>query len=187
VVPVNGRGLIRIPLARRPRPQLAYKAGRRLGGHGVEREVTAAYLKVFRSYDVSAVLAEYGDHAGDAVAACQQAALPLVVHFHGYDASETSVVEANREGYQRLFRHAAAIVTVSHAMHQRLRGLGAPVERLFYNPYGVDCLQFEGGAPGTAPPVLAAVGRFTEKKAPQVTLRAFAKARARCPRTPGFG
>jgi glycosyltransferase involved in cell wall biosynthesis len=43
-----------------------------------------------------------------------------------------------------------------------------------WNPCGVDCRGFRSAAPATAPPVFLAVGRFVEKKAPQLTILAFA-------------
>jgi glycosyltransferase involved in cell wall biosynthesis len=105
----------------------------------------------------------------------------LIVHFHGYDASVTSVLEEHRETYPRMFRIASAIIAVSRAMQRKLIELGAPEKKVHYNPCGVDCDQFSGADPGAAPPRFIAVGRFTEKKAPQITISAFAKVLNACP------
>jgi glycosyltransferase involved in cell wall biosynthesis len=80
-----------------------------------------------------------------------------------------------------LFRLAAALVAVSQPMRRKLIALGAPPEKVHYNPCGVDCLAFTGAAPGAALPVLLAVGRFVEKKAPHLTIEAFARAVRGCP------
>jgi glycosyltransferase involved in cell wall biosynthesis len=59
-------------------------------------------------------------------------------------------------------------------MERKLVSLGAPPEKVHYNPYGINCREFGGANPENAPPVFLAVGRFVEKKAPQITLKAFA-------------
>jgi glycosyltransferase involved in cell wall biosynthesis len=157
-----------------------YKLRRKfLGGH-LEQETTEAYLQVFRQYEIHVVLAEYGETGVQVMKACDLAHIPLVVHFHGYDASVTSVLKANSETYPRMFQRAAAVIAVSKAMAQRLISLGAPQEKVHYNPYGVDCEKFGGAQPESAPPVFLTVGRFTDKKAPQLTLRAFAKVQSLC-------
>jgi glycosyltransferase involved in cell wall biosynthesis len=80
-----------------------------------------------------------------------------------------------RDSYPEMFRAACAVVAVSRAMQKKLISLGAPEEKVHYNPYGIDCGAFGGAEPEAAPPVFVAVGRFVEKKAPHLTLRAFAE------------
>jgi glycosyltransferase involved in cell wall biosynthesis len=155
--------------------RLLHKAGRMLFRTGIEREVTAAYMKVFRDHRADAVLAEYGATGVVVGAACRRLGIPLVVHFHGFDASVRSLLEEHVETYPAMFRSAAAIVAVSQAMRTKLISLGAPDAKVHYNPCGVDCGAFAGGSPADAPPVLLAVGRLVEKKAPQLTLTAFAE------------
>ena len=163
-------------------PQLLYyKTRRMLFGDGLQEETLAAYLKVFRERGIEAALAEYGEMGVQVVDATERAGIPLIVHFHGYDASVTSVLEEHRETYPRMFGSAAAIIAVSRAMRRKLIELGAPEEKVHYNPYGVDCDRFRGADPGAAPPLFVAVGRFTEKKAPQITIAAFAKVLNACP------
>ncbi len=152
-----------------------YKAKRTLTGAGLQPETTAAYLKAFRDYKIEAVLAEYGDMGVQVMDAAERSGVPLIVHFHGYDASVNSVLAENKQTYPRMFGIASAIIAVSRAMRCKLIELGAPEEKVHYNPYGVDCDEFSGADPAAAPPVFLAVGRFTEKKAPQITVSAFAR------------
>jgi len=153
----------------------AYKLWRTLTHAGLATETTAAYLQAFRRYGVEAVLAEYGEMGVLAMEACRRASVPLIVHFHGYDASLHSVLQEHAKTYPLMFKEAAAIIAVSRAMQRKLITLGAPPEKVHYNPYGVDCEEFGGADPAGAPPIFIAVGRFTEKKAPQITLSAFAQ------------
>jgi glycosyltransferase involved in cell wall biosynthesis len=80
-----------------------------------------------------------------------------------------------------MFRQAAAIIAVSREMVRRLVAMGAAPEKVHYNSCGVDCEEFSAGDPARAEPVLLAVGRFVDKKAPHLTLAAFAEARRACP------
>ena len=83
---------------------------------------------------------------------------------------------------------AAAVVVVSREMETHLLELGFPRERLHYNVYGVDVERFTPAAPDQAPPHFFGVGRFSDKKAPHLTLLAFARALgadARPAATPG--
>ncbi len=115
------------------------------------------------------------------VEACRLAGLPLIVHFHGYDASVHAVLEADAEAYPRLFQQASAIVAVSRAMERKLIEIGAPAEKVHWNCYGVDCDAFGGARPRDVGPLFVAVGRFVDKKAPHITLTAFASVSRQCP------
>jgi glycosyltransferase involved in cell wall biosynthesis len=154
----------------------AYKMRRALLREGLGGETTAAYVRAFRRHRVEAVLAEYGTTGVFVMDACRQLDLPLVVHFHGYDASVRSLLDENAEAYREMFRRAAAIIAVSQAMRRKLVSLGAPPAKVHVIPCGVDCAAFDRSDPACAPPVLLAVGRFIEKKAPHITIEAFSKA-----------
>ena len=154
---------------------------RQVAGRDGSWDTTSAYMKAFRLSHAAAVLAEYGPAGVRVSEACRCLGIPLVVHFHGYDASRSDVLQTHLENYPRLFSQAAAIIAVSLAMQRKLISLGADPQKVHYNPYGVDCEMFSCGDPGSAPPSLLAVGRFVEKKAPQLTLLAFAEAKRRCP------
>ena len=128
-----------------------------------------------------AVLAEYGVCGTAVVNACQLARVPLVVHFHGFDAYKRSVLEQYAEAYERLFKIAEAIVGVSRDMCDQLENIGAPKEKIFYIPYKVDVEKFAMASHAQMPPVFLAVGRFVPKKAPDLVIRAFAKILASSP------
>jgi colanic acid/amylovoran biosynthesis glycosyltransferase len=163
------------PLLSQALPARAWRKGLRvLRGQGWDAEATAAYTEALRRCRPDVVLAEYGEVGVAVHPACQQAGVPLVVHYHGYDASMTEVLQRLGSSYRALFRDAAAVVAVSRAMREQLLRLGADPQRLHWNAYGVDCEQFAGADPLRAPPTFLAVGRLTAKKAPDLTLHAFA-------------
>jgi len=124
---------------------------------------------------VDVLLAEYGITGVLVMNACAAVRIPLVVHFHGFDAYRRDILERFGEKYRQLFNHASAIIAVSRAMEKQLMDLGAPRGKIFYNACGVDPSFFSGAEPGQAPPLFVAVGRFVEKKAPHLTIMSFKK------------
>ncbi len=138
------------------------------------KEIHDAYEKIFRKYAVNVVLAEYGTAGACIAPLCQSLDMPLVVHFHGFDASKYSVIANTKQDYEYMFESAAAIIAVSHRMRGMLQDLGCTSEKLVYNPYGVNDFQFATTCSvKSTTPVFLSVGRFTDKKAPHVTLTAF--------------
>jgi len=154
--------------------RVAYKIRKRIVRNGAVNETTAAYVKAFQRWRADVVLAEYGTTGVLVMEACRRLNIPLIVHFHGYDASVREVLAEHAMSYRKMFNQAMAIIAVSRAMERKLITLGAPPEKVHYNPYGINCREFGGANPENAPPVFLAVGRFVEKKAPQITLKAFA-------------
>ncbi|MFO0892545.1 MAG: glycosyltransferase [Isosphaeraceae bacterium] len=144
-------------------------------------QVEAGYLALFLRHRPDVVLAEYGTTGAVVCEACRRAGIPLVVHFHGFDASERDVLESHSESYPRMFSQASALIGVSRAMVEQLIRLGAPPEKVAYNPYGVDIQRFRPGTPSQAEPTFLAVGRFVDKKAPHLTILAFQSVLRECP------
>jgi colanic acid/amylovoran biosynthesis glycosyltransferase len=162
--------------------RFVWPLGRRLGAvaQRLAPERTSAAFDFFlarhlRRSGADAVLAEYGTTGAYLVKGCKKARVPLFVHFHGFDASVRSVLDAHGAAYKEMFTYASGVIAVSEAMKNRLLGLGARPERLHVNAYGVDPDRFSGGSPETKGPVFLAVGRFVEKKAPYLTVLAFSK------------
>jgi glycosyltransferase involved in cell wall biosynthesis len=140
-----------------------------------------AFARYLRRNAIDVVLAEYGPTGVEVRACCLDAGVPLVVHFHGYDAHSIPVLEEYREGYRQLFATAAAVIAVSRTMAEQLLALGVPKEKLFVNSCGVDVDAFKGASPALVKPGFLAAGRFVDKKAPHLTLLAFAKVVGACP------
>jgi colanic acid/amylovoran biosynthesis glycosyltransferase len=135
-----------------------------------DRRAMGAHL---RRAGVSAVLAEYGPSAVAVMDACRDANVPLIAHFHGYDAYTRYVLDTFGKRYRELFDNAAAVVTVSTHMRHRLIELGADPARTHYNSCGADLPQGLSAQPHEQPPRFVMVGRLTEKKAPVSALLAF--------------
>jgi glycosyltransferase involved in cell wall biosynthesis len=165
----------------------ALRLGRRALLRAVDGDLAALrfspeYRTGLRLCGATAVLAEFGPAGVEVMEACRALHVPLVVHFHGHDASRRSVLERHARSYRRLFELASAIVVPAEALRHRLVELGAPADRMHCSPNGVDCRRFRGARPAHAPPVFLAVGRLVEKKGTELTIAAFARMRRDLPR-----
>lgn len=125
----------------------------------------------FRRHRTEVILAEYGFNGADITPHARELGIPLIVHFHGHDAHRGPEVDAYRERYEAMFAYAFRLVSVSHHMTARLIALGAPPEKIVYNPYGARDYFFE--LQPSYEKTLLALGRFADIKAPYLTLMAF--------------
>ena len=131
-------------------------------------------LQFFQKHRIEAALAEYGPTATYLLPALKQAKLPLIIHFHGRDAYHYGTLQRFGARYKKAFDYASAIIAVSDDMRRQLLQLGAPEHKLILNPYGPNTELFHLPSEyHLRPPVFLAVGRFTGKKAPFTTIRAF--------------
>jgi glycosyltransferase involved in cell wall biosynthesis len=164
----KGKFLIRSPLA-----ILLYLIKKRIFKKDNIAELNKALAKYLTQQKIDVVLAEYGMVGARVATACKMAGVPLVIHFHGADAHHQPTVTEYKALYQKAFAYATAIVVVSEDMYQTLLNLGAPANKLFLNPYGVNVNLFSPVNVAQSVPNFLAVGRFVGKKAPLITLQAF--------------
>lgn len=166
----DGRWLSPLPV------RLAGKLIRVLTGRRNNYFTEKGLLQFWDRYHIDIILANYGLSAAHLVQAAQKRGIPVVPHFHGYDATMRKVIKEYGPAYGRLFEKAPAIVAVSTVMKQKLVALGAPEEKVKVIPYGIDIDQFSPQPALRSPDLIfLSVGRFTAKKGPQVTIRAFAR------------
>ena len=135
--------------------------------------LSESVIKSFKKNKIEIVLAHYGP-TGEAVASiCKKLNIPLVVHFHGYDASVRSVILRNNK-YVKTFDISHKVIAVSKTMVKDLQKLGCPKHKLVYNPCAPDPI-FYKVQPNYKNNQFIAIGRFTDKKAPYYTILAFSK------------
>lgn len=135
--------------------------------------------RYFLKHKVKAILAEYGVTGNALINISRQLNIPLIVHFHGYDAYEKEVLKSVNN-YKRLFGAVSKVIVVSEHMKRQLERLGCASNKLVLNYYGPSniffaaCNQYNKKR-------FAAVGRFVNKKAPQLTITAFEKVLSKHP------
>ena len=64
---------------------------------------------------------QYGPVGVAILPICKKAKVPLVVHFHGFDASHFKTLEKYAAGYREMFEYAKAIIAVSEVMAEALK------------------------------------------------------------------
>ena len=92
-------------------------------------------LKSLKRHNINSVLVEYGTHAYSLLPVLSRLKIPVVVHFHGYDASMTEAIESC-DYYTDVFKMATYVVAVSKIMEKKLLDIGCPKEKMIYNVYG---------------------------------------------------
>jgi colanic acid/amylovoran biosynthesis glycosyltransferase len=130
------------------------------------------FLNSLRKNKIDIILAEYGVTAAHILPVCKALKIPLVVHFHGYDASNHDVIARYAKEYLKVFEYASSIISVSKVMTEMLQQLGAPAQKIFLNTYGPN-ESFFTNKPDFQNQNFLAVGRFVDKKAPYYTILAF--------------
>lgn len=134
--------------------------------------------KFLKKEGIDVVLANYGMAGVHLMPICNALNIPLVVHFHGFDATQKKVLDVYGGRYREMFAKAAAFIAVSKEMKRKLIDLGVREEKLLLIPYGIDLSKFQADPSKKEKHIFLAVGRFIAKKSPMATIRAFAKVRA---------
>ncbi len=124
--------------------------------------------------NIDIVLAEYGTSGSFIAPICKDLNIPLIVHFHGFDASVYTILEKFKEGYHFMYNYASSIIVVSEAMKRALLAHGCPESKLVLNTYGPHPDYLEANADYSSNNLIS-VGRHTYKKAPYLTILAFQK------------
>lgn len=146
------------------------------GLSGADRRRVMAF---FATHRPAALLVEYGPTGVLFVDPCRAAGVPLFVHFHGYDASAFLRIRRWVKRYRLVFQSAAGIIAPSRFLAEKLVEIGCPRDKVHVSPCGVDASRF--AATSRQPGRLVAVGRLVEKKAPHLTIEAFARIAGRFP------
>jgi glycosyltransferase involved in cell wall biosynthesis/1,4-dihydroxy-2-naphthoate octaprenyltransferase len=134
------------------------------------KQAIVAYLI---NNNINLVLAEFGQCGAEMYKLCQEAGVPLIVIFHGYDAYHKDVLAQYANEYQKMFRYSSAIIGVSKNIISKLEQLGAPKDKLLYLPCSIDFNKFVYNDHSANQSIFLSVGRFAETKSPHLTILAF--------------
>lgn len=130
--------------------------------------------KYLKDNKIDVVLSNYGISASHMVPVCKALKIPLLVIFHGHDATNKKTLHKYKKKYLNLFNYASFIIVVSEEMKNGLIKQGANSKKIKVVPCGVNLskFRFDSNTPKTKKNFLA-VGRFTPKKGPLYTINAF--------------
>lgn len=122
--------------------------------------------------DVSCVLAHYGPSGVKMMDICKNQKIPLITHFHGYDAFRKDILDSYGMHYDKLFDNSAAVISVSSHMSEQLINIGCPQEKVICNPCGYNQEIFVNRKNRSEQNIFVSCGRFVDKKAPELLIRA---------------
>jgi glycosyltransferase involved in cell wall biosynthesis len=139
------------------------------------QKVYTYFLKKYlQKTGTTCLLANYGPLGTHIFTACQESNIPFVVHFHGFDASEKKTIAHYGSDYRKILPVAKAVIVVSQVMKMDIEDICGPLKNLHVLPYGVDTEKFKPGTKASKQSIqLISVGRFTAKKAPILSIKAF--------------
>lgn len=132
-----------------------------------------AFIRSLLDNAINVVIAQYGTTAHKIAPICKHLEIPLITHFHGYDASIKAII-SKCDFYKSVFSISTKVIAVSRIMQRMLVDLGCPEHKIVYNPCAPKDL-FCDVVPKFSKAQFLAVGRFTDKKAPYYTILAFSK------------
>lgn len=133
--------------------------------------------------------AHFGPDGVNALPLQSRLGLPLVVTFHGYDATQGTALRnglpAWRYGRRRpqLADRAASLLAVSNHIREQLIELGMPASRIRVHRIGVDLAKFTPAALEERQPIVLGAGRFVEKKGFEFLIDAMAEVQRVSPET----
>ena len=124
-----------------------------------------------------AIHANFGKSGAYALPLARALNIPLIVTYHGGDATKTSNTKDSRlrvynRRRQALWDEAALLLPVSDFIRRELLAKGAPDEKMVVQYNGVDPEKF---TPGEKENVLLFAGRWMEKKGIETLIRALTK------------
>jgi colanic acid/amylovoran biosynthesis glycosyltransferase len=151
------------------------------------RTSTAVLADACRAHSARIVHAHFGHDALPALDVARRLGLPLVVTFHGFDATTSDEALAAQGGalaeYVRrrdeIFAEAALLIGVSGFITDELRGRGAPEHKLRVHHQGIALGPPRDSEPGA--PCVLFVGRHVAKKGLGDLLEAMATVRRAVP------
>ena len=151
--------------------ELVYKAA----------DVSPRLVARLRALQPSLLHAHFGPDGAAALPLARQLHLPLIVTFHGYDATVRDAAlrgAATRRDREfpakraKLLREGTLFIAVSDHIRRQLLLQGCPPEKLVTHHIGVDTAFFSPPAERTREPEVLFVGRLVEKKGCVHLLRA---------------
>jgi len=144
----------------------------RYGATSVPYGQTRRALETFlRAERVQAILCEFGPEAVALAPVANALNLPVFSYFRGYDASKDLRKPRNVTALRQTMPRLAGVFAVSQFLLDNLARHGISHPRSHVIPSGVATGRFLPG--GKHPGSFLAVGRLIDKKAPDITLRAF--------------
>ncbi len=134
--------------------------------------------QMLRGQSIDLIHAQFGPNGIRIFPLAKQMNIPLIVSFHGFDASRKLANHSYRDGLKEVFDYASAIVVCNTGMADVLPLSEAHQKKVRWVPYGIDIDQFsiDASVEELSSFNILHVGRLVDKKGVPDLIRAFANA-----------
>ena len=132
-----------------------------------------AVQQYLKNNKIDVVLCEYGPSGVELMNIVDFLKIPLIVHFHGYDAYRNDILSSYGRLYKKMFSICSVVISVSQHMTSQLTMMGCPSHKIKMLCYGIDTELFKKHRIPSNDFTYVACGRFVEKKSPFNTIKAF--------------
>lgn len=132
-------------------------------------------IKTLRQDKINLIFGEYGPTGVALHKIATYLNIPLIVHFHGFDAHHIPTLEKYKKKYEGFLFHQPNIIVVSKEMSSVIQSWGVNEKDILYTPCGCQAKFVEADISEERNHLIA-VGNFISKKGPTYTLRAYAAA-----------
>ncbi|MBT9314628.1 glycosyltransferase [Leptothoe spongobia] len=151
------------------------------------------WVRVLKQHTPVLMHAHFGSDGGLVLPLCQQLNLPLVVTFHGYDATWDTPAWTTIRDQGDVFRllllykrdqvlsKAHRIIAVSEFIRHQLLLRGAADDKIVVHYIGIDRQRFQPRLDQEREPIVLFVGRLVEKKGVDYLVRAMASVQGQIP------
>lgn len=126
-------------------------------------------------HNIQAVYANYSITAFPVMEICQRLQIPLIVHFWGWTAYRSTLIEKYRAEYTRLFEIAHSVICVSKDMKRQLISLGCTESKVHFVSSWANTDLFTYSDHSNNEQIFLSVGRLCDTKNPHLTILAFSK------------
>jgi colanic acid/amylovoran biosynthesis glycosyltransferase len=146
----------------------------------LEKIIRKRFKYILSKEKIDCVVADYLITGAAVRKICEELKIPVVSNVLGYEIHKEDVLKGNTENYSLLANHKSYVIPVAKNMIPKLKHLGFTDEQIVYSPIGAkdDFFQI---TPAYHSCQFLAIGRFTATKAPQTSIRAFAKVLGKFP------
>lgn len=163
------------------------------GLYKVGGAVHPGWITTLKQHNPALVHAHFGSDGGLVLPLCRRLHLPLVVTFHGYDATWATpawqTIRSQGDLFRALLLHkrdralvaADRIVAVSQFIRQQLLARGGHADTIVVHYIGIDRQLFQPCSNQRREPTVLFVGRLVEKKGAVYLMRAMASVQRQLP------
>lgn len=149
------------------------KSFKKIQGFWSTKPSKKAILQSLKKNKVDVILINYGTTAVSCLSILKESKIPFIVHFHGYDAYRTEILQTYGLQYEHLFSAAQSILVVSEHMKKQLIKLKCPMNKIQEANYGVNDIYNQKIEKEINSEKIIACGRFVEKKGHLFLIEAF--------------